>query len=522
MFSTLKFLLRLKLLLKRRTPQNVFTLISRGFELIDEFPIEELSSSDSEYLCLLNAITDILSTAEEHPHTSARDLRALDYSGSMRSNAAIGFALGSLPPCWMVSASQTEKNASLSWRPISQKSPSTMEVLAQIQLLGASPLTELPNLRWGALSLETRVLIAFSEAKKKSFANTADILDQSLNEIDAQYGVKSLEYLLVVVVLLNTWNVIGKEVDGVRLGLVVWPYLFGPFHIHAIAKFTEQTYLMVAMADSFLGQGKYEEAKTILNRVLESPLTSNDLAMGVTLRLLKMNRRLGDRSSIPDDWTKLKRAVKHFHSLSNSFKYECVEETVCISSKLEPKDIPQLPQVSDVVKILTGFRIDDYRGSTSSRVNLIQNLDELRKFKNELNLFFLSGPQLYYCRKMRDRFSSATVQLVEKVGSANWHRSKRVKEMRERTQEMEGKAASHAEKSIFQDSGLGSSIGSDQMAHLERSRTAKSVTSISSFMSHETGATLLPPIPYETLSGERTCFICEKSIKGIKSESQWR
>ncbi|KAH8796955.1 hypothetical protein F5882DRAFT_515347 [Hyaloscypha sp. PMI_1271] len=82
MFSTLKFLLRLKLLLKRRTPQNIVTLISRGFELINEFPIEELSSPDSEYLRLLNTITDILSIAEEYPYTSARDLQALDYSGT--------------------------------------------------------------------------------------------------------------------------------------------------------------------------------------------------------------------------------------------------------------------------------------------------------------------------------------------------------------------------------------------------------------------------------------------------------
>ena len=522
MFSTLKFLLRLKLLLKRRTPQNIVTLISRGFELINEFPIEELSSPDREYLRLLNTITDILSTAEEHPHTLARDLRALDHTGSMRSNAAIGFALGSLSPCWMVSASKSEKNAVLTWRPISPNFPSTMEVLAQTQLLGARSLTESPNLTWGALSLEIRVLIAFSEAKKKSFANTAEVLDQSLKGIDAQYGAKSLEYLLVAIVLLNSWNSTGREVYAERLGRLVWSNLFGPFHIHAIVEFTEQTYLMVAMADSFLGQGKYDEAKRMLNRVLESPLTSNDLAMGVTLRLLKMNRRLADHSSILDDWTKLKRAVQHFHSLSGSLKYECVEETVCISSKLEPKDILLLPQVSEVVKILTRFRIDDYRGSASSRVNLLQNLDELQTFKNELNLFFLSGPQLYYCRKMRERFSLATVKLVEKVGSANWHRSKWVKEMRERTQGMEAKAASHTEKSIFQDSGLGSSIGSDPMAHLEHPRRAKSVTSISSFMSHETGATLLPPIPIETPSGERVCFICWKSIKGIENESQWR
>ena len=269
--------------------------------------------------------------------------------------------------------------------------------------------------------------------------------------------------------------------------------------------------------DSVLGQGRYEEAKRLLEGVFENPVTDNDLAMRVTLRLMKINRRLRDRASLFADWTKLQRALQNFDGLSDTLKYESIEETVCCLSNLEAKDIPHLPQVSEVVKILNCYRIETYRESTSSKVNLVQNLAELQRFQNDLNIYSTTGPQLYYCRKMRERFPSATVRLVEKVGSANWQRLQMIKEMRERAQEIEDKAYA-AEK----DSGLGSSIGSDPQANLEHHQKARSITSINSFMSFKEGATFLPPIPAETSNGERKCFICERPLKGVDNESQWR
>jgi hypothetical protein len=523
MLTILKFLLRLTLLLKKRTPPNIFTLISQGLGILGKSEMDEVLLRDIEYLRLLKSITDILSTSEKHPHISAHCLRALDHSGSMRSSAAIGFALGSLSPRWLVSANQSEKNELLNWRPISLTAPSTMEILAYSQLLGAISLRDLPNFTWTTLSLDTKVLIAFCEAKKKAFVNAAEILDRNINEAEDQYGPKSLELLLIGIVLVNCWNAIRREVDGEKLGRRIWSNMFGDLNVDTTVEVTHQVYLMVAISDSFLGQGKFDEAKELLNAVLESPTTSDDLTMSATLRLLKINRRLKDLTSLLDDWTKLQKAVQRFHGISDTLKYECIEETVCHLSVLEPKDMHQLSQVPGVVKVLTRYRIEDYQGSAASRINLIQNLEDLHRFKSKFNLFSLSGPQLFYCRKMRERFPSATVPFVEKVASVNWQRSKRINEMREMPQEVQEELVTA--KSLFQDSGLGSSIGSDPVvadSPLRRPQEARSITSINSFMSHKLGATLLPPIPPESSSGERICFICEKPLKGVKNGSQWR
>jgi hypothetical protein len=182
----------------------------------------------------------------------------------------------------------------------------------------------------------------------------------------------------------------------------------------------------------------------------------------------------------------------------------------------------KIPEASRIVKTLTDYRITTYKGSTPSKLNLHRNLEELKRFKNKLNLFSISGPHLSYCRKLRERFLLASVQIIEKVGSANWQRFKRIKEIREMAvpDEVERPTLAPA-KSTFLDSGIGSSLKMDSIVP-SPPKAARSVTSIRSFMSCEDGAMLLPPVPPATSTGERSCYICEKSVKDIENESQWR
>jgi hypothetical protein len=211
--------------------------------------------------------------------------------------------------------------------------------------------------------------------------------------------------------------------------------------------------------------------------------------------------------------------VKKFDGISDTLKYECIEETLCCLALLEAKDTPGLPQVSQVVKTLGRYRVDMYHGTSTATLNLSQNLQELKRFKTKLNLFSLSGPKLHFSRKTRERFPSATLIIVEKVASVNWTRFNRIKRMREMAPEID------PVKSIFEDSALGSSIGSDPVvanSAPEAQRKAQSIISISSFMSFDGDATVLPPIPIENSIGERSCFICGKSINNVKNESQWR
>jgi hypothetical protein len=56
--------------------------------------------------------------------------------------------------------------------------------------------------------------------------------------------------------------------------------------------------------------------------------------MSATLRLLKMSRRERDPSSLLEDWTRLGHAIRLFDKLSDILKYECIEGSVGIFSKI--------------------------------------------------------------------------------------------------------------------------------------------------------------------------------------------
>ncbi|OBT39150.1 hypothetical protein VE00_09683 [Pseudogymnoascus sp. WSF 3629] len=119
---------------------------------------------------------------------------------------------------------------------------------------------------------------------------------------------------------------------------------------------------------------------------------------------------------------------------------------------------------------------------------------------------------------MRDRFPHATVDFIERIGAANWHRLG----LKGPDDVMEITVDTAASK--FQDSGLGSSLGSELSSNhiLDIPQDTRSVVSIRSFMETEQGATTLQSMPPEDSEGNRICYICQKTLKDVHHESQWK
>lgn len=324
----LKFLIRISVLLASRTPPNLFQPISQSIDLFRDYVKVEQDSfqEDLEYLLLLRSIAEIL--IDKHLlATAAERLHSLSHGGSMRANSAIGFALGSIPPSHIASAPKE----SLKWTPLLPDRPSTMEVLVQSQLFGAISLRELSDIRWEDLRLSTRVLMGFAEARKKAFFDAAEILEQLISDVQIAYGKESLELLLVGTTLVNCCNATQREVDGEMFGHYVSSNVFGSSMLRSSIGPLQETYLMVAISDSFLGQRKYVEARRLLIQVLNYS-SANNIKMSATLRLLKMSRRERDPSSLLEDLTRLGHALRLFDKLSDVLKYECIEETVSTCS----------------------------------------------------------------------------------------------------------------------------------------------------------------------------------------------
>jgi hypothetical protein len=218
--------------------------------------------------------------------------------------------------------------------------------------------------------------------------------------------------------------------------------------------------------------------------------------------------------------------MKTFDELSDILKYECIEEVVCLLSGLDAKDVSWLSNTPEVTNTLSNYRISTYGGSAASRLNLQQNMVEFNSLRVKFDLFSVSEQLLPYCKSLRELFAHAPIQIVEKVGSANWRRYWRLKRMRQMQGENDVKAQDPVRLggSFFHDSGLGSSlaVGSMQAAQLAP-RVARSTATYPSHMSTRLNELSLQAMPKETESGDRICPFCEKSIKDVVTNgSQWR
>ena len=220
----------------------------------------------------------------------------------MGLNGTIGLALASLMPPGRARSQSKLQSDAINWAPLCKlgyTAPSTMEILAQVQLFGATSLKDIPGVTWNHLSLETKALIAFCETKHKSFENAIEILVQILPETEEAYDAKSMEFVLVGTTLINCFNATRREDEGEALARSMCAKAFGWLNSETLADSKtisdspQHTYFMISMADSFLGQGKYDSAKLLCENVLKYRFVASDMAMSAALRLLKMSRRCG-------------------------------------------------------------------------------------------------------------------------------------------------------------------------------------------------------------------------------------
>lgn len=321
LFNLICFFIRITVLLANRAPPNLFRLT---WECIELFRIDARDrEEDLNYLTLLKRTADILIDKHRTPD-AARKLLSLSHGGNERANAAIGFALAAQPKgdIGVVSNEYSE------WVPIHPGHPSTMEVLVYSQLFGSVSLETVFSTGFDDFSVDTKVLVGLDEVRKKAFPEAVRILEPLMPEVESIYGNSSLEVLLIGIALVNSFNATKREADGVKLAYQLWTNVDGSLTSREFPGPAQKKYLMMALSDSFIGLGRYHEARELLRDVLEHSSVDDNLIMSATLRLLKMSRRERLRSTLFKDGTQLGRAVERFDKLSDVLKYECIEETV--------------------------------------------------------------------------------------------------------------------------------------------------------------------------------------------------
>ncbi|CZR63156.1 uncharacterized protein PAC_13053 [Phialocephala subalpina] len=362
----LRFLIRLSVILGTRTPHNFPILISEGLTWLRSLQYGTESEQEVQYIEILGAISNILNSRESLPHHMVLELQSLSCHGSKRSNAAIGLALGHLN---LSSLSRAVGSSGQAWSPLSLEGPSAMEVLAQVSISGRVSLVQFTTLNLEAQSLDTKVLIAFLEAKNKNFENAYQILSGTIEQIETNYGEHAMESIIIGTAMINCANATDREEAGERHGQHLLSGLSGNNKAGS-----QQICLMMSMADSFLGLSKLDAAQNILAKILRNPSNSSAIIVATELRMLKISRRLKRDHSNVEDWHRLAYAVNEFHSISDNLKYACLEEVICRIAILSQRQMAKVPQILEIVEALSDYRIDAFSGSQASKQNVKEYL----------------------------------------------------------------------------------------------------------------------------------------------------
>jgi hypothetical protein len=140
----------------------------------------------------------------------------------------------------------------------------------------------------------------------------------------------------------------------------------------------------------------------------------------------------------------------------------------------------------------------------------------------EDSTFEVSGPAKAYVSNILDKFPSADIRLIQRLGEANWQRHVIIRNKQD--QEEPGQSIlQRTAKSIFHpaltfhDSGIGSSLPV----------VSAYAPSLSSFVSKLDDADnkyfRVPPTPKEVLEGKPfECFICDRTISTLKNRADWK
>ncbi|TGO68059.1 hypothetical protein BOTNAR_0031g00480 [Botryotinia narcissicola] len=400
-------------------------------------------------------------------------------------------------------------------------------------------LAKLPGAVYKDLPLTTRVLIAFGEVKLESYDNARDMLGPILDEVKGIYGSQSMEVFLISATLVNCLNrcrmealaeelinsIFGKAVGQLEMPTTTQEFIFGlstiPNHYT-----NRELSMIVAFTDSLIGQGKHDDALSLFHAILKKGRPDcESITMSVALRITKINRRLNIKFSTDDvqsfdhsNALEVLRDVSEFYPrVSSILKYAFVEEFICHLSLLEDIDTRQRFVASEIIKVLNLESIP-YKGSESSRISFFENLQTINQYAEQLKLLMADGAPEFLASNMAQRFPTASVDLIKKIIRASWQRFNRIQEMRVMPDIDD---IPDAKESLnYRDSGLGSSTKTTSNI-LESSNN--SLVSYRSFINNDAKSITLNQIPETVKSeGQFLCFVCEKTIRGITGEAQYR
>jgi hypothetical protein len=207
-----------------------------------------------------------------------------EFLGQPYTSALIGMALDSVLGLSTRFPDQTKVNQVAEWwRAHKHKTSSVVEIVADILLLQESSAYS-----YSSIGDFPRIIAAVGcgLARKKIYQLSISLLENSL--VHSRNAFKLVEYGYLSAELVKCYNSFNQEEKGDAFGTQALQLL----SISKIDLRTELAYLLLASADSVIGQGKYVKATQRLKVIIDAGHLSPHLLVTAALRMNKIGRRM--------------------------------------------------------------------------------------------------------------------------------------------------------------------------------------------------------------------------------------
>lgn len=404
---------------------------------------------------------------------------------------------------------------------------SSMDVLANTNAVGGRTVKKATGSVWTSQPVMVRILVAFRAIYDKDFSTALQILEADFEEVKESQGTISSSFVVVGTQLALCYNALGMEIKTELLIEetinAVWPWRTpGSVRSNDIARlrFMPDVYLFIAYSDSLICRGLYDQVRPILFQLTSFHNQSNEIVLLCVLRILKIIRRQQAQDSTFDNWTLLQDAISLLDKASGGALYQYFEEAMCMLSAVHNKDTVAISRAKIIVDALDTLDIDHFQGSDAMKLTLQEYQQELKVYRRDLGLFSVIGPQLHYCRTIREGYPKASITLIERIGAANWERFQRLNQPHQTEKTVA--AVAIAEPSRFHDSGLGSSLQPSTLPTLIQAPLSKAKSRLSMNTAPGPGLSGLLEVPTELLRGlPYPCEWCGISVKMENPKYQW-
>ena len=169
--------------------------------------------------------------------------------------------------------------------------------------------------------------LAFALAERQHYRQAQFVLSTCLSDTHDTWPTDSPTRHLLLTEFVNCNNMLGDQAqaESAARQALQRSHIDNRFDIAC---------LKIALADSYIGQCKYEMAIEVLTEIAEYKSLSNDVLLRIALRLTKAKRRLAREAEIPIvnivNTNLIERFIDAQENIPESLRMECLEETLFV------------------------------------------------------------------------------------------------------------------------------------------------------------------------------------------------